>query len=102
PLFGGWAIAQTIDLATANGTTVAFNPASGDILQFDASFTASGLNFVQQGADVVVTCGNDTVTLATVTIDQLLDASFSFLNGSVARFDAGPGSSTLNGTALGD
>ncbi|MFB9980310.1 hypothetical protein ACFSQQ_10430 [Mesorhizobium kowhaii] len=75
-----------INFADAAGTTVSFS-FSEDQLSFDGLFSAGKLTLMQLGSDVAVTCNGTTVTLAAVTIDELLDADFAFADGSVVRFD---------------
>ncbi|MES0205243.1 hypothetical protein [Mesorhizobium australicum] len=79
-------MANVINFSDAAGTTVPFS-FSVDQIAFDGLFTAGEITFTQVGSDVAVTCNGTTVTLASVAIDELLDANFAFADGSVVRFD---------------
>ncbi|MDX8482494.1 calcium-binding protein, partial [Mesorhizobium sp. VK24D] len=77
---------NTINFSDAAGTTVSFSFSEDQII-FDGVFSAGEMTLTQLGPDVAVTCNGTTVTLAAVTIEELLDANFAFADGSVVRFD---------------
>src|SRR5262245_30290805 len=90
---------SVISFPTVVGTTIAFNPLT-DSLQFPSGSAAS-LQFSQLGADALVSLNGSQVRLVGVSVSNLIDANFSFVDGSVVRMGT-PGNDSLAGAAGAD
>ena|GEM_PF-1048450 len=82
----------TYSFTAVAGTAITFDR-DADVLAFAAGFSAASLDFVQSGANLVVSSGGLSITLRNTTLGSngVRTQNFSFADGSVLRIDTAGG-----------